>query len=165
MGEIQVSAEGIVMAPAEDVYRYLADYREHHPRFLPAAFSAFQVESGGIGAGTVVRFRMAVGGSSREYRQRVSEPEPGRVLVETGMESGEVTTFTVTPEGTASRVRIDTRFADSGGVRGLVERLVAPRLLRRLYADELGRLDRYARAQASGDFTPSTGESRRTAGM
>ena len=31
------------------VYLYLADMRGHHPRFLPPAFSDFQVESGGAG--------------------------------------------------------------------------------------------------------------------
>ena len=40
-------------APAEVVYGYLADMREHHPRFLPPAFEDFKVESGGVGAGTV----------------------------------------------------------------------------------------------------------------
>ena len=39
-----VSAEGTVDAPAETVYRYLADMRDHHPRFMPPAFSDFQVE-------------------------------------------------------------------------------------------------------------------------
>jgi len=38
MARIVVSAEGIVDAPADTVYRYLADMREHHPRFLPPAF-------------------------------------------------------------------------------------------------------------------------------
>jgi hypothetical protein len=32
-----------------------------------------------------------------------------------------------------------------GGVGGVFERLFAPRVLRRLYDDELERLDRYAR--------------------
>ena len=37
----------MVDAPADRVYLYLADMRDHHPRFLPPAFSDFQVESGG----------------------------------------------------------------------------------------------------------------------
>jgi hypothetical protein len=49
MGKINVSAEGTVAAPAETVYGYIADMREHHPKFLPPAFSEFTVESGGIG--------------------------------------------------------------------------------------------------------------------
>ncbi len=35
MAMIVVSAEGMVDAPADTVYRYIADMREHHPRFLP----------------------------------------------------------------------------------------------------------------------------------
>jgi uncharacterized protein YndB with AHSA1/START domain len=37
-------AERSIAAPAEEVYRYIADYRTHHPPFLPPAFSAFQVD-------------------------------------------------------------------------------------------------------------------------
>jgi hypothetical protein len=50
-----VSAEGMVDAPADAVYRCIADMRDHHPRFLPPAFSDFQVESGGTGAGKATR--------------------------------------------------------------------------------------------------------------
>ncbi len=69
-------------APADTVYRYLADMRGHHPRFLPPAFSDFQVESGGVGAGTVTRRKLTAGGRTRECRMEVAEPEPGRVLTE-----------------------------------------------------------------------------------
>ncbi len=65
MAEVRVTAEGSISAPAERVYHYLANYREHHPRFLPPAFSDWQVEEGGVGAGTVVRFRLTVGGRTR----------------------------------------------------------------------------------------------------
>ena len=44
MGRNRASAEGMVDAPADTVYRYLADMRDHHPRFMPPAFSDFQVE-------------------------------------------------------------------------------------------------------------------------
>src|SRR6266699_4232812 len=102
MARIVVSAEGAVDAPAETVYRYIADMREHHPRFLPPAFSDFQVESGGVGAGTVTRFKMTAGGRTREYRMKVAEPESGRVLTEADMDSGAVTTFTVSAQGGAA---------------------------------------------------------------
>ena len=144
MAEISVSVEGLVAAPAGQVYRILADYRRHHPRILPPAFSGFAVEQGGVGAGTVIRFRVAAGGRTRDYRQRVSEPVPGRVLREADIGVGRATAFTVTPDGDRSRVRIETTWR-AGGLRGLVERLVAPRLLLPLYRDELARLDRYAR--------------------
>jgi hypothetical protein len=42
-------------------------------------------------------------------------------------------------------VRIESRWQGAAGVGSLFERLFAPRVLRRTYADELERLDRYAR--------------------
>lgn len=135
-------------APAQTVYAYLADMREHHPRFLPPAFSDFTVESGGVGAGTVTRFKLNAGGRSREYRMEVSEPEPGRVLSESDMNSTLVTTFTVSPEGDQSRVQIVTTWQGAGGIGGFFERMFAPRAVRGIYEDELERLDRYTREQA-----------------
>jgi hypothetical protein len=140
-----VFAEGTVGAPPDTVYRYLADMRDHHPRFLPPAFSDFQVESGGIGAGTVTRFKLTAGGRTREYRMKVAEPEPGRVLTESDLDSSAVTTFTVSAQGSVSLVRISTAWDGAGGIGGLFERMFAPRVLRAIYADEIKRLDAYAR--------------------
>lgn len=148
MATIHVSAERAVEAPADTVYGYLADMREHHPRFLPPAFSAFEVESGGVGDGTITRFRVTAGGRSRDYRMKVAEPEPGRVLSESDTGSTLVTTFTVTPEGATSRVRITTTWEGAGGIGGFFERLFAPRALRGIYTDELDRLNDYARQHA-----------------
>jgi uncharacterized protein YndB with AHSA1/START domain len=146
MGTIRVSAERCIEAPPETVYGMLADMTEH-PRFLPPAFSDFQVESGGVGSGTVTRFKVTAGGRSREYRMTVDEPDPGRVLTESDANSTLVTTFTVTPDGGASRVRIDTAWEGAGGVGGFFERLFAPRVMKGIYADELERLDTYARGR------------------
>lgn len=149
MARIVVSAEGAVDAPAETVYRYIADMRGHHPRFLPPAFSDFQVESGGIGAGTVIRYKLTAGGRTREYRTKVAEPEPGKILTESDTGSSSVTTFTVSPQGAASLVRISGTWDGAGGIGGLFERMFAPRVLRGIYADELRRLDAYAREHHS----------------
>jgi hypothetical protein len=146
MSPLQANAEGCVSAPADKVYRYLADMRQHHPRFLPAAFSDFEVETGGIGAGTVIRYQIRIGGRSRSVRAEVGEPEPGRTLTESETGSSAVTTFTVTPAGTSSRVRISSEWAGARGIGGFFERLFAPRVLRRLFGDELRRLDAYARS-------------------
>ncbi len=149
MAEIRATAEGIVAAPAPDVYRYIADYRSHHHHFLPPAFSDYRVEEGGVGSGTVVLFRVTVGGRGRDYRTRIAEPTPGRVLTESDPAASTVTTFTVEPEGDRSRVRIGTVW-HKAGLAGAIEGLLAPRRLRPLYADELARLDRYAREQTAG---------------
>src|SRR5487761_762755 len=150
MGTITVVTEGTVAAPAETVYGYVADFRRHHPHFLPPAFSGFEVEEGGTGAGSGVRFTVNAGGRAREYRMRVSEPEPGRVLVESDANSSLVTTFTVLPEGDRSRVRIETTWTGAAGIGGVFERRFAPTAMRRIYAEELVRLDTYARQQAAG---------------
>ncbi|MGH3687543.1 MAG: SRPBCC family protein [Pseudonocardiaceae bacterium] len=137
MGMIHVCAERVVDASAGTVYGYLADMREHHPRFLPSAFSAFEVETGGVGEGTIARFTVIAGGRSREYRMMVSGPEPGRVLTESDTVWCLVTTFTVTSRGATSRVRICTTWQGAAGIGGLF----APRAMHRIYADELDRLN------------------------
>jgi hypothetical protein len=147
MGTIQVSAEQAVGAPAETVYSYLADYRTHHPRFLPPAFSETEVESGGVGAGTIFKYALTAGGRTRRYRVQVAEPEPGRVLTESDTGSSLVTTFTVTRHGESCDVRITSTWQGAGGVGGFFERLFAPRAARGLFADELKRLDQYARSR------------------
>jgi len=147
MGTIHLSAEALVHAPAETVYGYVADMREHHPHFLPAEFSDFQVESGGVGAGTVTRFKITAGRRTREYRMRVDEPLPGRVLTESDTGSSLVTTFTVSPESDSSRVRIESTWNGAGGIGGFFERLFAPRVMKRIYAEELAKLDEYARSR------------------
>ncbi len=123
--------------------------RDHHPHFLPPASSDFQVESGGVGAGTVTRFKITAGGRTREHRMQVAGPEPGRVLIESDMDSSAVTTFTVSPRGGASLVQISTAWDGAGGIGGLFERMFAPRVLRAIYTDELRRLDAYAREHCS----------------
>jgi hypothetical protein len=88
--------------------------------------------------------QMTAGGRTREYRMKVAEPEPGRILTESDTDSGAVTTFTVSPQGGALIVQISTAWDGAGGIGGLFERMFAPRVLHAIYADELERLDAYA---------------------
>ena len=148
MAEVYVQAEGLIEAPADAVYHYVANVRDHHPKFLPSNFSDLHVEQGGVGAGTVFTFTATAGGRTRGFRMRMDEPVPGRVLTETDTMSSMATTWTFTPEGDRTRVRIETRWDGSDGIPGFFERLFAPRAMRRIYTDELRRLDRYAREQA-----------------
>lgn len=154
MSLIHVSASQEIHAPAETIYRCIADMHEHQ-RFLPSAFSDFQIESGGVGAGTVTRFKITAGGRTREYRMRVDEPEPGRVLTESDTESSLLTTFTVDPEGEGARVTIATQWEGAGGIGGFFERLFAPRVMRGIYVEELERLDEFVRGKAGEE--PSLG--------
>jgi uncharacterized protein YndB with AHSA1/START domain len=142
MARIDVVEEGRVGAPPDVVYRCIADH-EQHRKFLPPAFSDFRIESGGVGAGTVTTFKVKAGGGSRAFRMRVEEPEPGRLMTESDANSDLVTTWTVTPDGEGSLVEIATTW-DAKGIVGFFERLLAPRAMRSLYAEELELLDGYA---------------------
>jgi uncharacterized protein YndB with AHSA1/START domain len=148
MGTIHVEQEGQIGAPADLTYRLIAD-DTHHQRFLPEGFSDFQTLEGGVGAGTLHSFKIDAGRRVREYRMRVAEPEPGRVLTESDESSSLVTTFTVTPSGETCVVKIETQWTGAGGVGGFFERTFAPKVMARMYADELSRLDTYAREQAA----------------
>ncbi|MCP3440697.1 SRPBCC family protein [Bradyrhizobium sp. CCGUVB14] len=111
-------------------------------------FYDFQVEEGGVGAGSVVSFKIKSAGGVRNLRMEITEPERGRILVQadTGS-SGLVRTFTVTPHGEQALVNITSRFDGETGIAGFVEGLVAPRRLHRVYVEELTRLNAYAREQ------------------
>jgi uncharacterized protein YndB with AHSA1/START domain len=146
MAKVNATAERTIDAPAERVYGYLADMHQH-PHFLPPQFSDFQVEEGGVGAGTVTRFAVTAGGRTRNYRMRVSEPEPGRTLVESDANSSLVTTFNVDPEGGKSLVRISTSWDGAPGIGGFFERTFAPKAMRKIYLDELDRLNAYAQGR------------------
>jgi hypothetical protein len=103
-----------------------------------------RVEQGGIGAGTVIRFDMKILGSTTHFRAIVSEPEPGRVLVERNVEGNEaVSTFVVDPDaaGKTCQVTIHTEMPVRGGLAGVIEKFMVTRVLTSLYKEELKRLE------------------------
>lgn len=134
--------------PAKLAYAAIADYREHHPKIVPRPpFTRVEVEEGGVGSGTIIRVGMRVMGRERVFRMRVLEPEPGRVLVEETIGTGDITTFTVEPEGeTRSKVTISTEWSPKKGLAGLGERLFNARVARPIYEKELAQLETYARS-------------------
>jgi hypothetical protein len=149
MGLIRAEGHSVIDAPAKTVYTILSDYHAGHPRILPGKyFGELVVEKGGTGAGTVIRFSMKSFGTSRLIRAEISEPEPGRVLAETDLASGAVTTFTVEPtgDGSGSSVVIRTQW-EGKGLAGMIEGLLAPALLRRVYREELANLAQLAQAR------------------
>jgi hypothetical protein len=132
-----------VPADAARVYGVIADYRNGHPRILPDRFTGLTVERGGYGAGTLITFGLRFAGRVQVARAEVTEPEPGRVLVETIVEGNPaVTTFTVRPasDGRACDVTIATEIPTRPGLRGAIERFLSRRLLQPLYEEELKKL-------------------------
>jgi hypothetical protein len=155
MRPYRVTASTLVKAPADQVYAILADYREGHPRILPKQyFISLEVEHGGVGAGTLIRFQMRLLGTTHHLRAAITESKPGHVLVETDLDRGTVTTFTIDSldQGQQAQVTINTEGNVRGGLLGLLERFVTTTLLRRIYAEELGLIAAFAeeRARISG---------------
>ena len=142
-----IRASAVIPARRERVYSLIANYNDGHPRILPKQFSNFVVEEGGVGTGTMIRFQMSLLGRKQDFRASITEPEPGRVLVETYHEGNDaVTTFTVDP-GTApadSTVTISTALPVKTGFLGAIEKAVATLLLRPIYVKELENLARVA---------------------
>ncbi len=138
MALLQVTETATIHAPAENVYAILADYRDGHPHILPKKyFLSLNVEQGGIGAGTVINFQMRVMGRTQSFRAAVTEPEPGRVLVETNTPNGAVTTFDVRPAGEGQcRLTISTTLQTRDSLLGPLERFLTTLALRPVYIDE-----------------------------
>jgi Polyketide cyclase / dehydrase and lipid transport len=143
MGQVVATAERVVTAPVDRVRSALADYEGVRPRLLPEQFSGYRVQSGGQGAGTRVAWRFAA--TSKRVRDQlveVSQPDPD-TLVETDTRSSMVTTWTLHPaDAGLTTVRVCTTWNGAGGIGGFFERTFAPKGLRRVYDELLGRLDR-----------------------
>jgi len=149
MGQIKAKAAAVLNARPEDVYATIADYRHGHPNILPKEnLYDLQVEQGGYGAGTLIRFKMKALGVEQAFYQRVSEPERGRVLVEQDIDSAQnvITTFTVIPveQEQKSHVEIATTMNTSPGFKGFLERIIVPIFNRQVYRKELKLLEAVA---------------------
>lgn len=145
MATNRVSASAVIPAPAEKVYGIIANYRNGHPHILPKPyFVSLEVVEGGMGAGTVIDFSLKLLGRTQAFRATVSEPEPGRVLVETN-DTGSVTSFTVDPQpGATCRVTIVTKTTVPDGIGGKIEGWLTNRLLQPIYEKELAQLAAFA---------------------
>jgi hypothetical protein len=139
----RIAASQLIPASTQQVYALIADYHQGHPRILPKPhFVSLAVEKGGVGDGTEISFQMKLMGRLQTFRAAVTEPEPGRVLVETDLDTGAVTTFTVDPRdnGERSYVTIATETKVRGGILGALERWLTTQLLRPIYVKELQQL-------------------------
>lgn len=125
-----------IQAPPDKVYALLADYEAGHPQVLPQSFfTGIHVVEGGYGAGTVLDVGTRQFGRQVIYRTVITEPEPGRVLVETDEGGSFVTTFTIEPSTNGgSTVRIATEWKH---LRGLLTRWLTPIGARAIYKQQL----------------------------
>lgn len=142
----RIMASQLIHAPAQRLYAIIADYQQGHTQIIPRPpFVSLDVEQGGIGAGTIIRVQMRMLGQTQTFHSTVTEPEPGRVLVETN-DNGYVTTFTVDPraEGQQAYVTIATDATVPAGPLGALQGWFLMRLLQPVYVRELVQLARVA---------------------
>jgi hypothetical protein len=79
----QVQESEVINSPPAQVYAIISDYHEGHPAILPSRyFTEMAVTAGGRGEGPVTTVAMNVFSAKILYELNVTEPEPGRVLVE-----------------------------------------------------------------------------------
>lgn len=153
MAQHTISASAGINAPAERIYRVIADYRDGHPHMLPRPpFGVLTVEQGGVGEGTIISFTLRLLGRTQQFRAAIAEPEPGRVLVERNLDGGATTTFTVEPrpDGLTSLVTIATTTTVRNGFAGALESWMTTRLLRPIYERELVQLAAFVAGKPAG---------------
>jgi hypothetical protein len=136
------SVSALIESDPQIIYSIIADYNDGHQKILPKPpFVSLVVEAGGKGEGTIVLVQMKVLGKLQVFRTVVSEPEPGRVLVETN-DTGYITTFTVEPrdDGKLSYVNFTTEISDDAGLLKKLEFRLSKLLLVPVYNKELEKL-------------------------
>lgn len=152
MAKHTVTASALIPAPPQNVYQLIADYRNGHPRILPKPyFIALHVEKGGYGEGTIINYQMRVMGHVLSFRAVITEPTPGHVLVETDLNTGAVTTFTVDPRSDSwqSFVTITTTTDVPDGISGRIQGWLTAQLLRPIYVKELAQLAAVAQEETA----------------
>jgi Polyketide cyclase / dehydrase and lipid transport len=138
MATVTARATRALDASPERVLEFLRNYREGRPRILTGNYSAYRVEQGGNGAGTVIGYHFNSGRRERDYRVRVEEE--GGALSERDQLSSFVSRWTVTPNGSGAQVTLESSWQGAGGIGGMFERTFAPKVLGRIYGEMLEKL-------------------------
>jgi hypothetical protein len=139
MSQKRIEVSAVIDAQPEEIYVVIADYRNGHPRIMPEEYlRGLEVEAGGYGAGTIIRFRVHSFGMDHPARSIISEPESGRVLVETEMMTNIITTYTLTPLSDGkTRLQIASEWQISRNPFVALQQALYPRLMRAMDAKEL----------------------------
>jgi hypothetical protein len=150
MAQHIISASALIDSPADLLYKIVADYHNGHPNIIPRPpFVSLTVEEGGVGAGTVIHSQMKMMGRVQSFRAKITEPDPGRVLVETDLENRFVTSFIVEPRDNDQRseVTIRTEAKIRDGLFGKIEKWMLTKVLHPIYVQELQKLSEFAAAK------------------
>ncbi|MCA9874016.1 MAG: hypothetical protein KC441_10180, partial [Anaerolineales bacterium] len=130
------------------VYNILADYNHHRNILPPKYFPGLDIVAGGYGEGSRFVLHAKTFGGKTRMHMAVTEPQPGSVIVERDVNSNLITTFTVKPISAAeSNVTFETVWQPQPGLRGVIDRLTTPFLMRLVYRQEQQILNEYAQHQ------------------
>ncbi|HMN50203.1 MAG TPA: SRPBCC family protein [Ignavibacteriaceae bacterium] len=146
MSKYKFSVSALIPAPPKIVYNIIVDYKNSHPKILPKPpFVSLVVEEGGLGAGSVLKVQMKVAGKLQTFKTVVTEPEPGRILVETN-DTGYITNFIVEPrdDGNSSYVTFTTEIPVNSKLSKKIEFFFSKMILPPVYKKELENLSREA---------------------
>lgn len=138
MAKVIARASRQLSASPEPVLEFLRDYRDGRPRILTGNYTAYRVEQGGKGDGTVIGYHFAAGGRERDYQLRVQESDGS--LLEQDELSSFLSTWTVVAADAGSSVTLEASWDGAGGIAGIFEGLFAPLGLRRIYGQILDQL-------------------------
>jgi hypothetical protein len=138
MARVVASASTQISAAPDRVVAFLRDYRDSRERILTDNYTAYRVEQGGKGEGTVYAYHFTAAGRERDYRLHVHESPSG--LQESDQMSSFVTTWKVDPSPAGSEVTIESSWDGAGGIAGIFEGFFAPKGLRRIYTRVLEQL-------------------------
>ena len=139
MGQVNATTTGTIAAAPEVVIAALSDYAQVRPAILPAKYSEYEVLEGGVGAGTVAKWRFqATKKRVRDVVVDVTVAPDG--VVESDRNSTLSTAFQVSPSGSGSQVRITTAWEGATGIGGFFERTFAPIGLRKVHSEILANL-------------------------
>ena len=143
MGQVRAVTSRQIGVSAQTVFEALADYATVRPKILPAQYSEYTVREGGVGAGTVVSWKLAATQRrTREVLARVSQPAAS-TLVEADENSSMRVTWTVSGQGDVALVTVEAVWNGAGGVGGFFERTFAPAGLNRIHDQVLAGLASY----------------------
>lgn len=160
MNPIIAEESSVIPASPEAVFNVIADYQVGHQAILPRPpFRELTVVKGGFGEGSELKVSAKINGKVYHYHQRVTIPEPGRVIEERDIETDQVTYFILDPveHGTKTRVTIRSEFPRKTGLTGLIEKLFIPSVSRGIYRKELQLLRDYVRSNDYTKVSPAIG--------
>ncbi len=145
MGQVSASSTVLVNVAPDAVLAAVADYNEVRPKILSSQYSDYEVLQGGVGAGTVVKWKLQAT-KSRVREVQAAVDVAGKTVIEKDANSTMVTNWTVAPAGTGSTVTTKTTWTGAGGVKGFFEKTFAPLGLKKIQAEVLENLKKQLEA-------------------